>query len=417
MSPRGGFVALIVADIVSALGSRISLVAIPWLVLTTTGSPTDMGLVSAAEMIPYLLSSMLLTPLADRLGLRATSIGCDTLSALAVGCIAAFRHGGLGWLLVLVALAGALRGIGDRTKHVLLRPAAQAAGYSMIRVTSVYEGLTRLATLLGAPLGGLLIYWSGAHGAVWVDAASFGCCALVLATLVPGPKHAAEARTSPAVSVSAMAVSAAAREPYLVALRGGFGYLRGDRVLFTMLVIVFALNIFASAGTVIFVPVWVSDVLHSPEALGSMLGAFAGGALLGNLAFTVLAERLPRYPAFLLGALISGAPRLVVLAVSHSLPLVLVVTFLSGVGIASVNPILGVAMYERVPDALQTRVIGLCTTVTFAGIPIGSLVGGWSVSRFGLHEAVLGAAVLCLVVTVAPLVGQRRMLPTPVGQP
>jgi len=68
VSPRGGFVALIVADIVSALGSRISLVAIPWLVLTTTGSPTDMGLVSAAEMIPYLLSSMLLTPLADRLG-------------------------------------------------------------------------------------------------------------------------------------------------------------------------------------------------------------------------------------------------------------------------------------------------------------------------------------------------------------
>jgi predicted MFS family arabinose efflux permease len=226
-----------------------------------------------------------------------------------------------------------------------------------------------------------------------------------MATLVP----AAKPQPAGATPVS--------REPYLVALRGGFRYLQGDRLLFTMLVIVFALNIFANAGTVIFIPIWVSDVLHSPEALGSVLGVFAGGALLGNLIFTAVAERLPRYPAFLLGALLSGAPRLVVLAVSDRLPLVLVITFLSGVGIASVNPILGVAMYERVPDALQTRVIGLCTTVTFAGIPIGSLVGGWSASRFGLHNAVLGAGLLCLVVTIGPLLGQRRLLPASAAQP
>ena len=399
MSPRGRFLALIVADIVSALGSRISLVAIPWLVLVTTGSPAYMGLVSAAEMIPYLLSSTLLTPVADRIGLRATSIGCDALSALAVGCIAAFPMTNLGWLLLLVAVAGALRGVGDRVKHALLRPAAQAAGYSMIRVTSSYEGLSRLATLLGAPLGGLLIYWFGARGAVWVDAATFGFCALVLITLVGSP------------SATTTQPGAALRESYLVALRGGFSYLRGDHALFTMLIIVFALNIFASAGTVVFVPIWVSDVLHSPQALGSVLGVFAAGALLGTLIFTMVAERIPRFPAFLLGGLVSGAPRLLVLAVSDSLPLVLVVTFISGVGVASVNPILGAAIYERVPDALQTRVIGLCATVTFTGIPIGSLLAGWSTSAFGLRHAVLGASIACLALTIVPLLGQRRVSP------
>lgn len=403
MSPRNGFLALLVADIVSTLGSRISLVAVPWLVLTTTASPTDMGLVSAAEMVPYLLSSMLLPPLADRIGLRTTSVGCDALSALTVGCIAAFKHDGLGLLLVLVALTGAQRGVGDRTKHVLLRPAAQAAGYSMIRVTSMYEGLTRLATLLGAPLGGLLIYWFGARGALTIDAASFAFCALVVATLVPGLNSG----TTEAASAST------GREPYLVALAGGFRYLQSDRVLLTMLVMVFALNTFANAGTVIFVPVWVSEVLHSPEALGTVLGVFAGGALLGNLIFTVVAEKLPKYPAFLLGGLISGAPRLMVLAVSSNLALVLAITFISGIGIASVNPILGVALFETVPDTLQTRVIGLSTTVTFAGIPIGSLLGGWSVSRFGLHNAVLVAALSCLAITIIPLLGRRQLLLVP----
>lgn len=405
-SPRGGFAALLTADIVSALGSRISLVAIPWLVLVTTGSPTDMGLVSMAEMLPYLLSSSLLPPVADRIGLRTASVGCDAFSALAVACIAAFPLTGLGRLLVLVAVAGSLRGVGDRIKHALLRPAAQAAGYSLIRVTSSYEALTRLATLLGAPLGGLLIYWFGARGAVWVDAASFGFCALVVASLVPSRPAGTEPVTTPV------------REPYLVALRGGFRYLQSDHTLFAMLTVVAVLNIFANAGTVLFVPIWIAEVLHSPEALGTVLGVFAAGALLGSLLFSMLAERLPRTQVFLIGGLISGAPRLLVLALSDSLLLVLVVSFVSGVGIAALNPILGAALFERVPHALQTRVIGLSTAITYAGIPVGSLLGGWAVSAFGLHRAASAAAVLCLLMTVAPLLSRQRwMSPAPAVQP
>ena len=184
MSPRRRFLALLGADIGSTLGSQVSLVAIPWLVLTTTGSATDMGLVAAAEMVPYALASMLLPPVADRIGLRTSSVICDLVSAVAFGCVAAFPQGGLTWLLGLVALAGALRGVGDRTKHVLLRPAALAAGYSTIRLTSSYEGLSRLSTLLGAPLGGVLIASVGARGAVWEDAVSFLVFAAGVASVV-----------------------------------------------------------------------------------------------------------------------------------------------------------------------------------------------------------------------------------------
>jgi predicted MFS family arabinose efflux permease len=396
MSVRANFIALISADITSALGSQISLVAIPWLVLISTGDPTDMGFAGAAEMVPYLLSSMLLTPVADRIGLRVSSVFCDLISAIAVGLIAIMRGSGLGWLLLLIAVAGALRGVGDRTKHVLLRGAALSAQYPMIRVTSLYEGLSRMSTLIGAPLGGLLIVWFGARGAVGVDAASFAVCALVVAGLVTG--SSAEPGVQPAVT-----------EPYLVALRGGFRYLRSDRVLSSMLATIFAINIFANAATLVFIPVWAREVLHSPEALGLTLGSFAAGALVGTAVFTVLAERLPQYPVFLLGALISCAPRLFVIGLSNSLPLVMAVSLIAGLGIASVNPILGAAMYERVPDALQTRVIGLCTTVSFTGIPIGALAGGWAVTRFGLHSTLIGAGLACLLINLAPLLGQRRI--------
>lgn len=396
------FVALLTADITSTLGSRISLVAIPWLVLTLHGSPADMGYVAASEMVPYLLTSMFLTPVADWFGLRRSSVVCDALSALAVAGIAAYPHHGLGVLLVLVGVAGGLRGVGDRTKHVLLKPAAVAAGYSMIKVTSLYEGLTRLSTLLGAPLGGLLIVWCGARGSVWVDAASFAFCALVVLL---------------AVAAAPAAAADAVREPYWVALMGGVRYLRGDRVLSIMLATVFFLNFFANAATLVFLPLWARDVLHSPEALGLALGVFAAGALIGTVIFTVVSDKLPQYPTFLIGALVSGAPRLFAVGWSSSLPLVLVVSALAGLGIAAVNPILGVAMYDRIPDALQTRVIGLCTTVAFLGIPIGAVAGGWAVGAFGLRPTLLWAGVLCLLVNLVPFLDRRPVLLAPAGVP
>jgi hypothetical protein len=133
-------------------------------------------------------------------------------------------------LVGLVAVAGVLRGGGDRAKHVLLRPMAEDAGIPMIRVTGAYETMNRVAQLVGAPLGGLLIYWFGTQGAIWLDAVSFAACAALLATFV-NPK----ADVGPADQQ-------APREPYLAALRRGARHLIGDRLLFGMTAALFVIN-------------------------------------------------------------------------------------------------------------------------------------------------------------------------------
>ncbi|WP_413644545.1 MFS transporter [Micromonospora sp. RTP1Z1] len=90
--------------------------------------------------------------------------------------------------------------------------------------------------------------------------------------------------------------------------------------------------------------------------------------------------------------------------------MVLTVTFLSGVAIAAVNPLLGAALYERVPESLQTRVLGISGSVAFLGLPVGALPGGWSVAALGLTPALLVMSVACLVLTVGPLLtGQLRV--------
>ncbi|MEV8374540.1 MFS transporter [Kribbella sp. NPDC056861] len=388
---RAGLIALFSADVLSVLGDRVSMVAIPWLVLTTTGSPAKMGLVAGAEMLPYVVSGVLAAPLADRFGLRRTSIVTDLGSAAAMLAIVLTPGSPFGVLCLMVAVAGALRGCGDRVKHVMLKPMADAAGVKMIRVTSSYEGFTRTATLIGAPLGGLLISWIGPNQAIIVDAISFLVCAALIGLLVRLPATVQDDTPAPV------------REPYFQALRGGFSYLRKDQLLLGMIVMIFFLNVFNQASTAVFVPLWVEQVLKSPAALGLLFGGFAAGALLGNVIFTVLGPRLPQYSSFVIGAAIGGAPRLFTLGLSDHLWLVITVSFCCGVANAAVNPVMGVTLYERVPAALQTRVFGVTGAIAFIGIPIGGVLAGWSAATFGLRPAVIGSGVVLLLVTLVPV--------------
>ena len=98
--------------------------------------------------------------------------------------------------------------------------------------------------------------------------------------------------------------------------------------------------------------------------------------MLGSIGFAVLATKVPRYLTFAIGALIGGSPRLLVLGLSDHLVLVMVVTFLSGIGIAAINPVFGAVLYEHVPKDLQARVIGLVAASSFAGLPLGALLAG-----------------------------------------
>ena len=50
-----GILALLSSEIISSLGSQMTFLALPWFVLTTTGSTTRMGVVLAAELLPMAL--------------------------------------------------------------------------------------------------------------------------------------------------------------------------------------------------------------------------------------------------------------------------------------------------------------------------------------------------------------------------
>lgn len=390
---RTGFVALFAADMLSTLGTFISMVALPWLVLLSTGSPAEMGTIALAEMGAFLLASVFAPPLADRLGLKLTSVAADVASTASMGAIALTPHIGFLPLVVLVAITGALRGVGDRAKTVLLAPMVKLAGFGMARVMGAYSSVTRMTQLVGASIGGLLVFWFGAQGAIVVDAASFVLCGIMIAALVWPP--AIEKEDEPPGG-------------YVAAFREGAREASRDRVVLGLSVVIFGLNLLNQANNSVFVPLWIASVLHSAAAGGTVMSAYAIGSVLGSLAFTAFATRLPRIPTVTIGALLGSLPRPLVLGFSHSLPLVLVVTFLAGIAGASTNPTYGALLYERIPARFQNRVFGLLTALCAAGLPIGGVIAGAFVTGFGLRGGIVTTALLGFVLITAALVWFRR---------
>jgi len=384
---------LLTAHGISTLGTCMSFLAIPWFVLVSTGSATTTGLVTLAEMLPYVLVQALGGPLVDRAGPRRTSIVTDLVAALAMGLVPACHATqmlSLPLLLGAVAVAGAFRGAGDVARSVLLPRVSTQAGVALERASGLFDGVGRLASLLGAPLAGVLITVSSAPAVLAVDAGTFLLSALLVAVSVPASRVV---DPQPRVEAS-----------YLGELREGFAYLRGDRLLLGIAAMIVVTNLLDQAYASVLLPVWVRQELGSPMVLGTISGCFGIGAVAGNALMAWLAPRLPRRLPFAISFLVCGAPRFLVLAFGSSLSPVLGIALLSGLGAGGINPALGAAEYERVPVLLQARVLGAIKALAWAGIPFGGLLGGGLVEGFGLLPALGVCGSVYFLATLAPFV-------------
>jgi MFS family permease len=124
-------------------------------------------------------------------------------------------------------------------------------------------------------------------------------------------------------------------------------------------------------------------------------------AVVSSLLAAAVAHRLRRRPVFLIGFLVAGAPRFVVLAFDLPLWLIIGVHAVAGLGSGFLNPILGAIQFERTPRELFGRVRTLVVAVAWSGIPFGGLIGGGLIALVGVAPAAVAAGTAYLVTTAA----------------
>lgn len=394
---RAPLIAFLVANVVSICGTKVSAIAIPWFVLITTGSPVKTGVVALAEMAPLVLVKAVGGPLIDRVGPRRISVVADTASTAVVGLVPLLHTLGLlhfPTLLVLVAIAGALRGPGDAAKATLIPDIARVANVPLERVTGLESTTDRLAGFFAYALAGGLITLAGAVNALWIDAASFGICAVLIARWIP--KHAKKQESKD-------------EHGYGQRLLEGWRFLRTDKLMLPLVIMIAVTNLLDAATGAVLLPVWIKNHGYGPGHTSLILTSFGVTATAFALLASAIGDRIPRKLVFTLAFLIAGAPRFLAMATDVPVWALMAVYAVGGVGAGFINPVLGALFIERIPSQLLGRVNSLADAVCWTGVPLGGLIAGVAVVGVGLAPTLLAGGAIYLIATMSPvLIGRHE---------
>lgn len=359
MLKNRSLLALITAEIVSSLGSRITFLALPWFVLVTTGSAARMGVVLAVQMLPVALLGIPSGSAVARFGARRTMQIAD-VARVPLLCSLPLLHamGALSFplLLAIVFLIGCFVAPYFASQRVILPELVGEDETTVAQANAVIEGATTLTNLLGPVAAGLLIATIGATNALYFDAGTFLFSFLVLTLLVPRRPPLPQTEDSAGVLA-------------------GLRYLRRDRLLWGTLVAAVFLNMFGSSLGAALPVLAFEEFGESSRVAGALFASLGAGALLG----TVTAMRLlPRFRPLRLATVGIVALPLPIWLLGLELPLwaTMAALFASAVFGPLVNaPLIGL-MTTRTPAALRPKVMTSVLTMAMLAGPLGIAAAG-----------------------------------------
>ena len=382
------FIAMMSGTFISLVGSQMTAVALPWLVLATTGSAAQAGLVGFAQTVARLAIGFGAGIVVDWYGYRLISVSSDLGAAVTLGLIAALSATGnllFGWLLVLVILTTFFQVPGESARRRVLPELGALAGVPLERSNATFESVYQMALLIGPVLSGILIAVVGPQAGIGFDGASF----LVSALLV--------LFTLPAGLLPPVAREAASFQALINAQREGFAWLRSDLVTLTMSVQLSVSILLINAPLFpVLLPVLNEQRPEGSIGLGVAFATFAVGALAGSLAYGWIGATLPRWPTWAVRFAVIPLP-LWAMAAELSTAFTLISLATCGLIQGVTNPLVATVRFERVPVELRGRVFAALGTVIGVAPPIGILTAGFATDRLGLPATALLLAVLAQI--------------------
>jgi MFS family permease len=381
------FVALLTANAVSMVGNVLALIAIPWFVLQTTGSPTKTGVTGFFMTLAAVIAAFFGGAIVDRLGFKRTSITADISSGIAIGLIPLlFATTGLQFwqLLILVFAGNFLDAPGTTGREALIPELAELGGISLEQASASLQAVERGSRMLGAPMAGVLIALIGTQNVLWFDAASFGISAVVVTFLVPAIMVPSQSTGKPS--------------EYVRDLKEGILFILRDQLLLAFVVMILVVNFLDAPAYGVLYPVYIKQFFGNALDLGLLVSAGGAGALVGAILFGAVGQKLSRRAVFFAGFMII-AVRYSVYALVPPFWIVLLAAFIAGLGAGPINPILSTIQYERIPVAYRGRVLGTITSVAYIAIPLGVLIGGYSLEWINIR-LVLVIISACYIITV-----------------
>lgn len=382
------FGALWFGQTVSAIGTQVSMVALPLIAVLGLGAgPLELGILAALETVPYLVLSLPAGVIVDRVDRRSTMIACDVGRALALGLAALTVPLGVLSIGLLYAVALAVGSM-----SVFFTVACTSYLATILPADRLVGGNQRLelsesgARVVGPSLGGAILGVAGAAAALTVDGASYGISAVAIAA----SRRPADERVAPAEE----------RVGFMAAMGEGLRRVLGDRILRDLAGSTALFNLGSGMVLAVVVLFATGELGVGAEGFGLIYGIGNVGFIFGALAVGALSSRLG-VGRTLLWSNYLGALAMILLAVAGGVAgvaLLLAGRFIGAVSAPLFNVTVVSLRQTRVTPSLLGRVNATFEFIDWGTLPIGSLLGGLIGAAFG-PRAALEVAAACGVLS------------------
>jgi MFS family permease len=339
-------------QLVSQVGSQLTIVAVAYQTYRLTSSTAMVGLVSLGQLFPLLAGSLLGGPLVDAWDRRRVMLATQVL--LAVGCaglaVNALLARPLLWLIfACTAESAAFQGLDWSARRASLRQLVPPA--ELPAALSLQSAAFQVTSVVGPAAAGLLIAQAGFALVYWLNVASFGV-ALVSVAVLP--------RLPPQDGGQPIG---------LASLAGGIRYVRTSHPLAGVFLLDLGAMVFGMPRALF--PALAVTLYGGGAATVGYLNAAPGvGALVGSL-LTGHVGRVRRVGRAVVICVVAWGAAITGFGLVPWLPAALVLLAVAGAADVISSVFRMVIVQQAAPDGMQGRV----NSLIFAGIQGGPRLG------------------------------------------
>lgn len=382
--------------LLSVFGDRVTMLVLPFAVLSVGGGVGEVAAVSVAQFLPFVLLALPAGVWADRWNRKAIlvttdSVRCATQALAAVLLLT--RTATVPELVVLAAVYGAADAFASPAMTGLLPTVVSPAN---LQSANALRGATfSFGSIAGPAVGGLLVALAGPGTAFAFDAATFLVMVAAVSLLRP--------RT---VDATADGV----HEPFLRGLRTGWRAVRSRSWVLAFLAGWSAYSVLVLPAIFVLGPVLAEHELGGAAGWAVITSGFGIGSLLGDLVLLVWRPRFALRVGAL--ALVGASCQAAIIGGGHTVWLVALLELLTGICVTGCFTLWETSLQEHVPPATLSRVSSYDYLTSTGLIPVGTVVGGALAAGVGLRPALIGMSVAGIAAALAVLaVPAVRRLP------
>ena len=397
-------------QLVSTVGSAFTMFALPLLVYKLTGSPTDLALTMAANMLPYLLFGLVFGAIADRVDRRRMMIGVDLARAAVIVVLPALYLAGaldIAWIYAVAFVQASLGILFDSGEFAAIPSLVPQA--DLVTANGRIMAATSAGQVAGPVVAGALVSILAPASLLFVDAATFVVSALTLVA-IRRSFNAADDDTTPAESGDNV-VRRLTRD-----VREGLAYVWRHPVLRSISIMMALINFFA-ATTLAQLAFFTKTALHASDSqVGWMFAAGAAGVVVVGSVAGQLRRRLS-FRVVALGALVVSGLALVGMGLTHTYAVAIVLWAVSS-GFGMLLNINTSALRQAiVPNRLLGRIMSVASVIAWSAIPAGALAGAavMQATDVSVVYAAIGAidALIAAAFWLSPIRHGERYLANP----